>query len=113
MFRAFEVVQDVLQRFTSFKSKIAQMYVKNISRALVEIAFRMPPTLLSASTDPAQPSARVVQLCLFLEKHFDKSSVFDDLRSYVEEMSFVETRSLLDQVLPKMLEAVSEPGPFS
>ena len=97
----------MLQNLVSVKSKVAQMYVKNISLASVEFAFRLPTNLLPLSGKDL-PTPRVLQICFFLDQHYNKLSVFDDIKDYIGQLSFDETKSLLDVMIPKISEKVSE-----
>ncbi|EON99427.1 putative n-acetyltransferase b complex non catalytic subunit protein [Phaeoacremonium minimum UCRPA7] len=100
---AFRKVQEMLQKLVSVKSKVAQMYVKNISLASVEFAFRLPTNLLPLSGKDL-PTPRVLQICFFLDQHYNKLSVFDDIKDYIGQLSFDETKSLLDVMIPKISE---------
>jgi len=95
-----------LQRFLPLKANIAQMYAKNLSLALLHLVFNNPATL-SVHQGDSGTTPRILQLCLFLEQHWDKVSIFEDLRPYVEELSFHETKHLLHQLFPKIIGAVS------
>ena len=108
--RAFEEVQNTLQAFVSTNAKIAQMYKKNIALAVLEIAFRLPQSLYPQSSDIAAAMPRVTQLCLFLDRNYDRASAFDDVKGYVSALSFEEANHLTTRMLPKMSEDVRNPG---
>ena len=103
---AFTTVQERLQSLGSVKTKVAQMYVKNIGLASVELAFRLPASLLPLSSKDL-PTPRVLQICLFLDQQFDKISLFDDLKPYIEELSYEEARHLLDVMIPRITKTVN------
>ena len=83
------------------------MYKKNISLALLEITFRLPATTLNPDHDNSKLSPRVVQIGLFLDQYFDRLSAFDDIKGYVAELGFEEVRSLMENVVPRIVEVGS------
>lgn len=87
------------------------MYTKNIGLALVELAFQLPENGLNSPADgPTAATPRVVQLALFLEQHGREVSAMDDVKAYVERLSFQEARYLVDDVLMKRIFA-RQPSP--
>ncbi|KAL8335938.1 hypothetical protein RB598_009901 [Gaeumannomyces tritici] len=103
---AFGKVQDLLSTFAdAVKSrKVSPMYTKNIGLALVQLAFQLPEHGLEPQFDgPASATPRVVQLALFLEQHGREISAMDDVKAYVEQLSFPEARYLVDDVLMKRI----------
>ncbi len=78
----------------------------NLDQALLETTFRLPTTPNSVPTSKGW-TPRVAQLGLFLDKHFDKLSPFDDVKAYVADLSFEEAKAFVENILPKMLEDVS------
>lgn len=86
---------------------MAQMYVKNIGLALLEMTFQIPPSLLPMSTDNGQLTPRVAQICLFLDQHYNKLSAFDDVKNYVTDLTYGEAKYFLDTMLPKLAADVS------
>lgn len=85
------------------------MYKKNISLALLETTFRLPTGSASDEADGLSP--RVAQIGHFLDQYFERLSAFDDVKSYVAELSFDEATSLLDEVIPKMAGEVGSVPP--
>lgn len=83
------------------------MFKKTISLALMEIAFRLPPTKRKAQNQGSTP--RLLHLAMFLGKYYDRLSTFDDVRQYIEELSFTDTKTLVDEVFPEVLKDVSQP----
>lgn len=96
-----------MKPFIGVKPKVAQMYVKNVGLALLEMTFQMPPSLLPMSSDDGKLTPRVAQICLFLDQHYNKLSAFDDVKIYVAELAYDEAKYLLDIVLPKLAGDVS------
>lgn len=103
-------MQQLLQTFVSTKSKTAQMYKKNIALAVLETHFRLPQSLLSSKARLDGLSPRVAQICLYLDNNYDRLSAFNDLKSYVEELDFEEFKYLLEVMIPKLAESVSDHG---
>jgi hypothetical protein len=95
-----------LKRFIEIKDKASEMYKKNLSLALLETTFRLPATTLNPNHDNTSLSPRVVQIGLFLDQYFDRLSAFDDIKGYVAELGFEETQTLMETVLPRILDEV-------
>lgn len=93
---AFTEVQNVLQRFVSVQGSAAPMYKKNIGLALLELTFKLPPSLLPPALDSNRPSSRVVQLYLFIEQNLLQRSTFDDIKEYVADLTFDEAKYFID-----------------
>jgi hypothetical protein len=106
---ALAEVQAILKKYIDIKDKASAMYKKNISLALLETTFRLPATTLNPNHDNTGLSPRVVQIGLFLDQYFERLSAFDDVKGYVAELSFDEIRTLMEDVLPKILDEVSFP----
>lgn len=100
---AIAEVQSILKEFIALKTNTA-MYKKNIALALLDTAFRQPPTPANNDTGV---TPRVIQIGLYLDSYFDKLSAFDDVKDFVSELSLDEVKGLMEEVLPKMLEEVS------
>jgi hypothetical protein len=98
-----------LKRYIEIKDTASAMYKKNLSLALLETTFRLPTTALNPNHVNNGLSPRVVQVGLFLDQYFERLSAFDDVKGYVAELGFDEVKSLMRDVLPKMLDEV---GPF-
>ena len=96
-----------MKRFIEIKDKASEMYKKNLSLALLETTFRLPATTLNPNHDNTSLSPRVVQIGLFLDQYFDRLSAFDDIKGYVAELGFEETQTLMETVLPRILDEVS------
>lgn len=79
------------------------MYRKNIGLALLELTFKTEGSgwFESGSSNPM--STRVAQLGLFLQQYGHEISAFDDVKGFIEVLSFEETRCLLDEVLMKRI----------
>lgn len=92
-----------MKRFIEIKDKASEMYKKNLSLALLETTFRLPPTMFNPDHDSPTLSPRVIQIGLFLDQYFDRLSAFDDVRGYVAELGFEEIQALMEAVLPRML----------
>lgn len=107
--RAFEQVQSLLDTFISTKAKVAQMYKKTIALAVLETTFRLPQTLLPRDSGVDKGMPRVVQICLFLDKNYDRLSAFDDVKGYVSSLTFQEVDYFLSDMLPKLAGDVSIP----
>lgn len=99
-------VQAILKRYIDIKDTASAMYKKNLSLALLETTFRLPATALHPNHDNNGLSPRVVQIGLFLDQYFERLSAFDDVKGYVAELGFDEIKSLMEDVLPKMLDEV-------
>ncbi|KAK4100431.1 hypothetical protein N658DRAFT_507941 [Parathielavia hyrcaniae] len=97
-------VQAILKRYIELKDKASAMYKKNLSLALLETTFRLPATPLNPSNYTPGLSPRVVQLGLFLDQYFERLSAFDDVKDYVAELSFEEIKTLMEDILPKLLD---------
>ncbi|KAH9436267.1 hypothetical protein MCOR02_005172 [Pyricularia oryzae] len=99
------LVQSRLVVFASaMKSqKVPPMYRKNIGLALLELTFKTEGSgwFESGSSNPM--STRVAQLGLFLQQYGHEISAFDDVKGFIEVLSFEETRCLLDEVLMKRI----------
>lgn len=106
IYSALEEVQNTLKRYIDIKDKASEMYKKNLSLAVLETIFRLPATAVDPSQDDAGLSPRVVQIGLFLDQYFERLSAFDDVKSYVAELSFEEGKALMERVLPKILDEV-------
>ncbi|KAL2268243.1 hypothetical protein VTJ83DRAFT_3089 [Remersonia thermophila] len=103
-------VQSLLKRYVEAKDKAHPMHRKNINLALLELTFRLPASGASRPDAASGLSPRVAQIGLFLEQYLDRRSAFDDVKPYVAELTLDEIKSLLDQVLPKLLdEGASKP----
>ncbi|AEO60098.1 hypothetical protein MYCTH_2308952 [Thermothelomyces thermophilus ATCC 42464] len=96
-------VQAILNKYIEIKDKASAMYKKNLSLALLETTFRLPASVLKPNHDNTGLSPRVVQIGLFLEQYFERLSAFDDVKGYVAELGFEEIKTLMEDVLPKML----------
>jgi hypothetical protein len=83
------------------------MYKKNIAMALLETSFRIPKALISDSNGSDQLTPRLTQLCLFLDQNYDRLSAFDDLKGYVAELSFEESKHFVEEMIPKLVGDVS------
>lgn len=95
---AFDTVQALLTRFiTATSPKLQQTYTKNVGLALLQTTFSLPPALLP---EPAagQSSLQVEQLLVFIEANLDKASLFNDVRSFVEPLSFAQAQDLLSRL---------------
>lgn len=103
---ALSEVQTLLKKFIEIKDKASAMYKKNLSLALLETTFRLPVTTLDPNRNSTSLSPRVVQIGLFLDQYFERLSAFDDVKGYVAELGFEEAKTLLDQVLPRMVHEV-------
>ena len=103
---ALSEVQTLLKKFIEIKDKASAMYKKNLSLALLETTFRLPVTTLDPNRNSTSLSPRVVQIGLFLDQYFERLSAFDDVKGYVAELGFEEAKTLLDQVLPRMVDEV-------
>ncbi|KAK4124351.1 hypothetical protein N657DRAFT_655625 [Parathielavia appendiculata] len=101
---ALSEVQAILKRYIELKDKASAMYKKNLSLALLETTFRLPATTLNPAHDNLGLTPRVVQLGLFLDQYFERLSAFDDIKGYVAELSFEEIKTLMEGVLPKLLD---------
>ena len=85
------------------KAKIAHMYTKVLGVALLELTFHLPVSLLPRH---ASSTPRLTQLCVFIDQNFNKSALFDDIRPFVEELSFSEASCLVLEMLPDMAKDV-------
>lgn len=95
---AFDTVQSLLTRFiTATAPKLPQMYTKNVGLALLQTTFGLPPALLPEPTEK-QSSLQVEQLLAFIEANLDKASLFNDVRSFVERLSFAQAQDLLNRL---------------
>ncbi|KAK4142908.1 N-acetyltransferase B complex non catalytic subunit-domain-containing protein [Dichotomopilus funicola] len=99
---ALNEVQAVLKKYIDIKDQASAMYKKNISLALLETTFRLPTG--SAGDETGGLSPRVAQIGRFLDQYFERLSAFEDVKSYVAELSFDEVKSLLDEVIPKVVD---------
>jgi hypothetical protein len=98
-------VQAILKRYIDIKDTASAMYKKNLSLALLETTFRLPATALTPNNDNGL-SPRVAQIGLFLDQYFERLSAFDDVKGYVAGLGFEEIKTLMEDVLPKMLDEV-------
>ncbi|KAK4241209.1 N-acetyltransferase B complex non catalytic subunit-domain-containing protein [Achaetomium macrosporum] len=101
---ALAEVQTTLKEYIDIKDKASEMYKKNLSLALLETTFRLPATTSNPDHDNAGLSPRVVQIGLFLDQYFERLSGFDDIKGYVAELSFEEAKTLMEEVIPKILD---------
>ena len=83
------------------------MYKKNLSLALLETTFQLPGGSQPPDSEPRGMTHRVVQIGLFLQQYFDKLSAFEDVKAYVADLSFEEAKTLMEEILPKLLDGVS------
>ena len=88
---AFDAVQALLQRFVAAKPTLPPLHAKNISLALLQTVARMPPSL-------TPQSMLVEQLVIFIAANVDRASVFGDVKTYVETLSFGDARDLLQKL---------------
>ncbi len=93
----------MLQRFIYTKAAVAPMYKKNIGLALLDTTFRMPSTMLPSDHRQGQNTTRVAQLCLFIAQHNGKTSLFDNIRAYLEDLSMAELKYFLEEKLPNLV----------
>ncbi|CAK7199342.1 hypothetical protein SEUCBS139899_002020 [Sporothrix eucalyptigena] len=93
---AFDTVQTLLTKFVA-SPKLPQLYRKNVSLALLETTFSLPPSLVPESKD-GQSSVQVEQLLSYIEAHLDKASLFNDVRSFVEKLPFADAKDLLNRL---------------
>ncbi|KAK3321953.1 N-acetyltransferase B complex non catalytic subunit-domain-containing protein [Apodospora peruviana] len=100
---ALSEVKAILKKFIGMKTKANEMYKKNISLASLEIAFRLPATILNPSPDHKGLTSRVVQVGLFLENYFDRLSAFDDIKDFVAQFTFEESKTFMEHVVATML----------
>ncbi|KAJ4291433.1 hypothetical protein N0V88_006026 [Collariella sp. IMI 366227] len=105
---ALAEVQSILKRYIDIKDTASAMYKKNISLALLETTFRLPATTLERDHNNTSLSPRVVQIGLFLDQYFERLSAFDDVKGYVSELGFEEVKTLVEDVLPKILDESAE-----
>ncbi len=96
-----------MKRYIDVKDRAGEMYKKNLSLALLETTFRLPPSALNPNHDNKGLSPRVIQIGLFLDQSFERLSAFDDVKGYVAELGFEEIKTLMDDVIPKILDKVS------
>ncbi|KAL2134445.1 hypothetical protein VTI74DRAFT_157 [Chaetomium olivicolor] len=101
---ALSEVQSILKRYIEIKDTASAMYRKNISLALLETTFRLPATALNPNHDNTGMSPRVVQVGLFLDQYFEVLSAFDDVKGYVAELGFEEIKTLMEAVVPNILD---------
>jgi hypothetical protein len=87
-------------------TKTAAMYKKNLSLALLETTFQLPGGSQPPDDSPKGMTPRVIQLGLFLQQYFDKLSAFEDVKAYVADLSFEEAKTLMEEILPKLLDGV-------
>lgn len=111
--RAFTALQNILHRFVSIQDGIAPMYKKNIGLALLDLTFRSPPSLLPSSSGPGRPSARVVQLLLFIDQNLLQRATFDDVKHYVADLTFEEAKCFIDNLVKTLSGPVSTAIPPS
>jgi hypothetical protein len=77
------------------KSSIANMYTKIFGIATLELTFRMPKSVLPAHAGDTRVSPRLQQLALFIDQNYNKFSLFDDVRPFIEELTFGEAIHLV------------------
>ena len=92
----------MLRKFVDNQDRVPPMQLKNISQAVMEITFRLPLT-----NTPSQPSPGLAHICLFLDRNFDKLAVFDDIKPYFEELPLMDALSLINKMIPRMIDHVS------
>lgn len=102
-----EEVQAILRQYFALDIKTAAMYKKNLSLALLETTFQLPGGSQVLDDGPKGMTPRVIQLGLFLQQYFDKLSAFEDVKAYVADLSFEEAKTLMEEILPKLLDGVS------
>jgi hypothetical protein len=88
-------VRELLSRLVAVKSTIANMYSKVFSIALLELTFRTPVSLLPTRSSDARLTPRLRQLALYIDQKHNAVSLFDDVRPFVEELSFGEAIHLI------------------
>ncbi|KAK4445090.1 N-acetyltransferase B complex non catalytic subunit-domain-containing protein [Podospora aff. communis PSN243] len=101
-------VQNVLKDFFAIETKTAQMYKKNLSLALLESTFHLSTLAQDSALEATGMTPRVVQIGLLLDDCFDKLSAFDDVKGYVSLLTFEEAKTLVDVILPKMFDSITE-----
>ena len=83
------------------RDTLRPVYSRIISLALLDTAFH-----LHESPDhfqvPSKTRPRLAQIRLYLQQNYDKLACFDDLRPYVQQLSFDETRALFERVFPSL-----------
>jgi hypothetical protein len=100
--RAAETVIASLQAFLPPKASVAQMYTKNLGLAILDVAFFLSASPPSTTGRDNEATHRVSQLGVFLEQNYANLSAFDDIRSYVELMNFVEMKHVLEKLLENL-----------
>lgn len=104
---ALEEVQAILKQYFAIDTKTAAMYKKNLSVALLETTFQLPGGSQAPADGPKGMTPRVVQIGLFLQQYFDKLSAFEDVKACVADLSFEEAKTLMEEIVPKLLDGVS------
>lgn len=112
IFRAFTALQNILHSFVSVQDGVAPMYKKNIGLALLDLTFNSPPSLLPSSSGPGRPSPRVVQLLLFIDQNLLQRATFDDVKSYVADLTFDEAKYFIDNLAKTLSGTVSTVTPL-
>ncbi|KAK1830396.1 N-alpha-acetyltransferase 25, NatB auxiliary subunit [Podospora conica] len=105
---ALEEVQAILKQYFAIDTKTAAMYKKNLSLALLETTFQLAGGSQTSDDGPKGMTPRVIQIGLFLQKYFDKLSAFEDVKGYVADLSFEEAKTLMEEVLPNLLDGKSD-----
>ncbi|KAJ2900747.1 N-acetyltransferase B complex non catalytic subunit-domain-containing protein [Zalerion maritima] len=97
---AFAQVHTVLESYVSERDTLRPVYSRIVSLAILELTFRISSTL-----DPSScggESIRVAQIHSFLEQNYDKLACFDDLKPYIEQLSFAEANHLITKTVPAL-----------
>jgi hypothetical protein len=89
------LVRERLSRLIGVKSTLANMYSKVFGIALLELIFRTPISLLPNHSAEGRVTPRLQQLALYVDQNYNKFSLFDDIRPFVEELSFGEAIHLI------------------
>lgn len=104
---AFTELQSILQKFVSVQDGVAPMYKKNIGLALLDLTFHTPLSLLPSGSGPGRPSPRVVQLLLFIDQNLLQRATFDDVKTYVADLTFDEAKYFIDNFTKNLSGPVS------
>lgn len=104
---ALEEVQAILKQYLAIDTKTAAMYKKNLSLALMETTFQLSGGSQAPEDGPKGMTPRVIQIGLFLQQYFDKLSAFEDVKVCVADLSFEEAKTLMEEIVPKLLDEVS------
>lgn len=91
---AFDEVSALIQKYVAQHGHFRKVYAKVIAQSTIEATFKLPAAR-AETTIADEESPRVTQIRVYMERNVDQPSCFDDLKGFVEQLTFDEIKQLL------------------